>query len=316
MTRRRPQSRNLRRTHRNPGLDAHRPLRRRKAFLSWRGEDFLYDFKGGALRAPPGRRLRALASSRPRPRGRPSHHEPPRSPQHSRSPPESLRPARSRQEPARGAAPPGRRPAPLGSRGCGAPPRCSRRVQPGRRARPPAPRNTRSASLLLLSEWAIYLSQVARRGGQPTLGQGESSAGRRVARARGRDASPEADVYIAHVLRPRSVGKGAARSLTGGVSVVGGVGGVAGAGWSLGGGGCRSARPLVWAAFGIAELGGGWGSVVGVGGRGPRRSGPERVDRVECALEDLAVAEAGGRAEDHASAGADNPRGDREQEVA
>ena len=48
---------------------------------------------------------------------------------------------------------------------------------------------------------AIYLSQVGRRGGQPTLGQGESSAGRRVARARGRDASPEADAYIAHVLR-------------------------------------------------------------------------------------------------------------------
>ena len=47
---------------------------------------------------------------------------------------------------------------------------------------------------------AIYLSQVDRRGGQPTLGQGESSAGRCVARARERDASPEADAYIAHVL--------------------------------------------------------------------------------------------------------------------
>ena len=93
---------------------------------------------------------------------------------------------------------------------------------------------------------------------------------------------------------PRSVDKkGAARSLTGGVTVVGGVGGVAGAGWSLVA--VRAGRPAAgWAAVGIAELGGGWGSVVGVGGRGPRRSGPERVDRVECALEDVAVAEAGG----------------------
>jgi hypothetical protein len=43
------------------------------------GEDFLYDFKGGSLRSPPAapRGLRALASSRPRPRGRPSHHQPP-----------------------------------------------------------------------------------------------------------------------------------------------------------------------------------------------------------------------------------------------
>jgi hypothetical protein len=34
---------------------------------------------------------------------------------------------------------------------------------------------------------AIYLSQVDGRGGQPTLGQGKPSTGRRVARARGRD---------------------------------------------------------------------------------------------------------------------------------
>lgn len=76
------------------------------------------------------------------------------------------------------------------------------------------------------------------------------------------------------------------------------------------------ALPLWWAAFGIAELGGGLRWVVDVGGRGPWRSGPERVDRVEGALEDAAVGEAGGRAEDHASAGAHDPRGDREQQVA
>jgi hypothetical protein len=45
----------------------------------------------------------------------------------------------------------------------------------------------------LLSKGAIYLSQVDGRSGQPTLGQGESRAGDRVARARKRDASPEAN---------------------------------------------------------------------------------------------------------------------------
>ena len=47
---------------------------------------------------------------------------------------------------------------------------------------------------------AIYLSQVDGRIGQPTLGQGKPSTGRRVARARGLDASSQADAQIAHVV--------------------------------------------------------------------------------------------------------------------
>ena len=42
----------------------------------------------------------------------------------------------------------------------------------------------------------IYLSQVDGRGGQPTRGQGKQ----RAARARGRDASSQADAQIAHVV--------------------------------------------------------------------------------------------------------------------
>jgi hypothetical protein len=53
---------------------------------------------------------------------------------------------------------------------------------------------------LFPAKGAIYLSQVDGRGGQPTLGQGKPSTGRRVARARGRDASSRADAQIAHVV--------------------------------------------------------------------------------------------------------------------
>src|SRR5512132_3858228 len=47
-----------------------------------------------------------------------------------------------------------------------------------------------------------------------------------------------------------------------------------------------------------------------------RLLGPERVDRFECRLEDVVVAVAGGWAEDHASAGAHDPCGDGEHQVA
>ena len=47
---------------------------------------------------------------------------------------------------------------------------------------------------------SIYVSQVDGRDGQPTLGQGKPSTGRRAARARGRDASSQADPQIAHLV--------------------------------------------------------------------------------------------------------------------
>ena len=47
---------------------------------------------------------------------------------------------------------------------------------------------------------AICLSQVDGRGEQPTPGEGKRSTGRRMARARGRDTSSQADARIAHVV--------------------------------------------------------------------------------------------------------------------
>src|ERR1700682_1040887 len=79
---------------------------------------------------------------------------------------------------------------------------------------------------------------------------------------------------------------------------------------------------VVWLAcagsgqrLGSPGLGGaaGWWLTSAGGARG---SGSERVDRVERGLEDRAVAEAGGWAEDQAPAGAHDPCGNVEQQVA
>ena len=53
---------------------------------------------------------------------------------------------------------------------------------------------------LLMGEWAIHLSQVAGRGGRSTLGQSKRITSHRVARARGRDASSQADTQIVRII--------------------------------------------------------------------------------------------------------------------
>ena len=52
----------------------------------------------------------------------------------------------------------------------------------------------------LCGKGAIHLSQVAGRGGRPTLGQGKRSTGHRLARARGRDVSSQADAQIVRIV--------------------------------------------------------------------------------------------------------------------
>ena len=113
---------------------------------SWHGENFLYDFKGGSLRSPPGpaRGLRALASSRPRPRWRPPVQPPTlqlvaigitgrRQGKHGRSAAVAAVHVHAHS---------GRDTLHLTP--------CPRRAGPGRCAQPPARRRPRSAWLLLL----------------------------------------------------------------------------------------------------------------------------------------------------------------------
>ena len=66
--------------------------------------------------------------------------------------------------------------------------------------------------------------------------------------------------------------------------------------------------------FGVAEIGGAAGVWCCAGVRRPGLRRRERVDRVEGRLEDVGVRVAGGEPEDDPSAGADDPRGDVEQE--